>query len=193
MDSKVNLEFPKELIGRRVRQYRKEIGLTVEELAKKAGVSQSMISQIERGQTNPSLDTLWKLSYFLEVPVFSFFKNIAPMEVQVTKRKDQKVMTMLHPNVTYRLISPTLDRRFELFELIVQPGEVAHLPQLSHQGEEIGFITKGELELIIEDKAYFLETGDSIYFDSKMKHKFRNPGDTDAIGIWLMIPPDPHT
>jgi transcriptional regulator with XRE-family HTH domain len=192
MEFKANLEFPKELIGKRVRQFRKEIGLTVEELAKRAGVSQSMISQIERGQTNPSLDTLWKLSYYLEVPVFSFFKNIAPSEVQITKRKDQKVMTMLHPNVTYRLISPTLDRRFELFELIVQPGEVSHLPQLSHQGEEIGFIIKGELELIIEDKTYYLETGDSIYFDSRMKHKFSNPGNEDAIGIWLMIPPDPQ-
>ncbi len=193
MQSRDNLEVPKEIIGKRIRQFRREIGFTVEELAKKAGVSQSMISQIERGQTNPSLDTLWKLSYYLEVPVFSFFKNINSSQVYVTKRAEQKEMTMLHPNVIYRLISTGLDRRFELFELIVQPGEVAHLPQLAHQGEETGYIIQGELEVVIEEKTYYLETGDSIHFDSKLHHKFHNPGDKDAIGIWLMLPSATHT
>lgn len=190
MEAKSHLEFPKEVIGKRIRQCRKEIGLTVEQLGKKTGLSQSMISQIERGQVNPSLDTLWKLSYFLEVPVFSFFKNIERNPVNITRREEQNLVTMLHPNVTYRILSSTRDRKIELMELIVEPGQVSHLPSLAHKGEECGYIIKGELEVIIEDRQYYLETGDSIYFDSTLHHKFYNPGTEKAIGIWAMTPPN---
>ncbi|UFJ41849.1 cupin domain-containing protein [Brevibacillus humidisoli] len=188
MGSKDELAFPKELIGSKIRQYRRKMGLTVVELAARIGLSQSALSQIERGLVNPSLDTLWKLSYYLEIPVFSFFKDISPSKVHITRREEQKVMTMLHPNVLYRLISPALDGKCEMFELIVKPGEVKHLPQLAHQGEECGYLIEGRLEVLIEDKVYQLEKGDSIYFDSTLEHKFYNPEETDAVGIWVMFP-----
>lgn len=186
--NKDNLAFPKELIGSRIRQFRRDAGLTVEELANQAGLTQSAISQIERGQVHPTLDTLWKLSYYLQVPIFSFFKNISKDNVHVTRRQEQKVMTMLHPNVIYRLLSPALDRKFEMFELIVKPGEVSHLPQLAHQGEECGYIIKGELDVMIGDSIHHLKKGDCIYFDSRTEHKFYNPGSIDTIGIWVMFP-----
>lgn len=190
MEAKDHLEFPKEVIGNRIRQYRKELGLTVEQLGQKTGISQSMISQIERGQVNPSLDTLWKLSYHLEVPVFYFFKNINRNSVNITRKEEQRIVTMLHPNVTYRLLSSTRDRKIEMMELIVEPGEVSHLPSLSHKGEECGYIIKGELEVIIDEERHHLKTGDSIYFDSTLPHKFYNPGTEQAIGIWAMTPPN---
>jgi transcriptional regulator with XRE-family HTH domain len=65
------MDFPKEEVGKRIRYLRKSLGFTADDLAKKAGVSQSMISQIERGQVSPSLETLWRMSYCLKVPVFT--------------------------------------------------------------------------------------------------------------------------
>ncbi|WP_274364768.1 helix-turn-helix domain-containing protein [Paenibacillus thermotolerans] len=181
------MEFPKGIIGTKIRKLRRELGLTVDELAKKTGLSQSMVSQIENGLTNPSLDTLWKISHCLGVPVFSFFKEITSSEVKVTKREDQKLMKMLHPNVIYRILSPALDNGIEVFELIVQPGEAKHFPQLNHQGEEFGYVVEGRLEVIIEDRVFRLDTGDSIYFNSGQKHKFNNPGPEPAVGLWVMI------
>lgn len=188
MEKKEELSFPKELIGNKIRKYRKEVGLTVVDLAAKIGLSQSALSQIERGLVNPSLDTLWRISYHLGVPVFSFFSDISPARVQVTRREEQKVMTMLHPNVVYRLISTALKGKCEVFELVVKPGEAADLPQLAHQGEECGYLIEGTLEVIIQDKVYKLQKGDSIYFDSTLEHKFYNPQQTDAVGIWVMFP-----
>jgi transcriptional regulator with XRE-family HTH domain len=179
---------PKELIGKRIRKIRKEKGYTVDELANKMGVSQSLISQIERGQVSPSLETLWKLSHAADVPVFYFLKNITSSNIHIRRKDEQKVIRMLHPNVTYRMLSPDIDRPIEVFELIVQPGKVGDFPKRSHQGEEFGYVTKGILEIELEDRTCRLETGDSIYFDSKIEHRFYNPGDEDAIGIWMMFP-----
>ncbi|MBN2981236.1 MULTISPECIES: helix-turn-helix domain-containing protein [Cohnella] len=188
MDKIGEMEFPKGVIGRRIRKIRKEQGLTVDELSKKAGLSQSMVSQIETGQTNPSLDTLWKISHGLNVPVFSFFQDIASSDVHLTKRQDQKTVNMLHPNVLYRALSPSLDNGFEMFEMRIRPGEAKPSPQLARQGREIGYLLEGELHVLIEDRTFRLEAGDSIVFESSQKHEFYNPGDGDAVGIWVMLP-----
>ena len=79
------MEFPKGEIGKRIRYLRRFQGLTSEELARLAGVSQSMISQIERGQVSPSLETLWKLSHSLKVPIFSFFETEVTTAVSITR------------------------------------------------------------------------------------------------------------
>lgn len=72
-----NSNFPSTVVGQKIRNIRKEKGLTIEELAQKIEVSQSMVSQIERGQANPSLDTLWKVSHVLGTPIFSFLKILS--------------------------------------------------------------------------------------------------------------------
>jgi len=187
MEKMDQMEFPKGVIGAHIRKIRKDKGMTVDEVAKRTGVSQSMVSQIENGLTNPSLDTLWKISHCLGVPVFSFFKELSGLDVKITKRDDQRLMKMLHPNVIYRILSPALENGLEVFELIVQPGEARHFPQLEHQGEEFGYLIQGRLEVIIEDRVHALETGDSIYFNSGQRHKFNNPGTEQAIGLWVMI------
>lgn len=184
------LTFPVELVGNKIRELRKTMGLTVEELADKAGISQSMISQVERGLAKPSIDTLWKLSIYLDVPLFAFFEDIHREPILITRAENQKMITMSHSNVRYQLLAPSVGRKIEFFKLIVEPYQKKDQPLLAHKGEECGLVIQGEFEVIIENKSYHLRTGDSIYFDSTLPHCFYNPGEEVAIGVWAMTPPD---
>lgn len=180
--------FPKELIGERIREIRKEKLITMSDLASRIELSQGMLSQIENGVSGPSLDTLWKLSNALDVPVFYFFKKLQRKPVEITRSEQQKSITMLHPNVHYRILSTNLSKKIEILELSVDPGCFSELESLSHNGEEWGYIIKGKLEVLIEEERHILNAGDTIHFDSKMEHKFYNPNSTVAIGIWIMVP-----
>jgi transcriptional regulator with XRE-family HTH domain len=191
LKSKLDLpaELPKEQIGEAIRYYRKKRGLTAEKLAEYVGVSQSMISQMERGQTAPSLDTLWKLSYFLEEPVFSFFESIEDKAVTVIRKGEHKRITMSRPEVWYEMLSPNRDKKWKFFKMIIDPGENKDQPLMLHKGEESGYVIDGELEVKIEEETYLLREGDSISFESTLPHSFHNPGDKPAVAIWMMIQP----
>jgi transcriptional regulator with XRE-family HTH domain len=182
----IKLVFPKSEVGKRIRYLRRFQGLTSDELAKKASVSQSMISQIERGQVSPSLETLWKLSHSLKVPVFSFFEAEENNAVTLTRKGEGHFIKRVRPNVGYELLSPSSGKQMSFFKMTVSPGEGTDDPLMFHGGEECGLMLVGSLRIEIEGEVYLIDEGDSIYFDSSLPHRFMNDGDTDAIAVWTM-------
>lgn len=180
------MEFPKEEVGKRIRYLRRLQGLTSEELAKLAGVSQSMISQIERGQVSPSLETLWKLSHSLKVAVFSFFETEEINAVTIARASDAKLIKRVRPNVTYQLLSPSSGKQMSFFKMIVNPGDDLDAPLLFHSGEECGLMLSGSLRIEVEGEVHMIYEGDSIYFDSSLPHRFINEGDENAVAVWAM-------
>ncbi|WP_409291514.1 cupin domain-containing protein [Peribacillus sp. SCS-37] len=179
-------ELPKELIGSRIHFYRKKKGYTAGKLADLTGVSQSMISQIERGMAAPSLDTLWKLSFFLGVDVFSFFEEQEPDSVKIIRRNEHKKMEMSRPHVWYEMLAPNTGRKYKFFKMILDEAQEEDQPQMLHSGEESGYILEGMVEVSVGDEVYVLSEGDSITFDSSIPHSFRNIGSGRAAGIWVM-------
>lgn len=180
------LVFPKSEVGKRIRYLRRSQGLTSEELAKKTSVSQSMISQIERGQVSPSLETLWKLSHSLKVPVFSFFESEENNAVTLTRKGEGNLIKRVRPNVGYELLSPSSGKQMSFFKMIVSPGDGTDDPLMFHGGEECGLMLVGSLRIEIDGEVYLIDEGDSIYFDSSLPHRFMNDGDADAVAIWTM-------
>ncbi|TQR21217.1 helix-turn-helix domain-containing protein [Psychrobacillus vulpis] len=180
------MEFPKTEVGKRIRYLRKSQGLTSEELAKLAGISQSMISQIERGQVSPSLETLWKLSHSLQVPVFSFFEMEESNIVKISRAKETKVVKRVRPNVSYELLSPSSGKQMSFFKMVVEPGEDLNAPLMYHVGEECGIMLKGSLRIEVEGEIHIINEGDSVYFDSSLPHRFMNLGEENAVSIWAM-------
>ncbi|MED1794796.1 helix-turn-helix domain-containing protein [Brevibacillus nitrificans] len=181
-------ELPIGVIGERIRSKRKDSRLTVDEVAEKIGLSQSMVSQLERGKAKPSLDTLWKLSIIFDVPLSYFFEGIKKNSVFVSRREEQEILTMRHSNVQYRVLAPLTGTKIEFFEIIVSPDRGEEIPLFPHQGEEGGIVLQGQIEVILGDEKILLKQGDSIYFDSTKPHAFRNPGDTPAVAIWTGTP-----
>ncbi|MEK4484650.1 helix-turn-helix domain-containing protein [Psychrobacillus sp. FSL H8-0484] len=180
------MEFPKEEVGKRIRYLRRLQGLTSEELARLAGVSQSMISQIERGQVSPSLETLWKLSHSLKVPVFSFFETEVSNAVTITRAGETNSIKRVRPNVSYQLLSPSTGKQMSFFKMIVAPGEDLDSPLMYHAGEECGLMLVGSLSVEVEGEIHTIYEGDSIYFDSTLPHRFMNVSDEDAVAVWAM-------
>lgn len=191
MDSLNRSELPVGIIGERIRSKRKMAQFTVDEVAEKIGLSQSMVSQLERGKAKPSLDTLWKLSILFDVSLSYFFEGIEKKSVIVSRREEQEILKMRHRNVQYRVLAPLTGRKIEFFEITVSPDKGEEHQFYPHNGEEGGIIIQGELEVLIGEETYLLKQGDSIYFDSTHPHAFRNPGDCPAVAIWTGTPWEP--
>ncbi|MBM7693665.1 transcriptional regulator with XRE-family HTH domain [Peribacillus deserti] len=179
-------ELPKELIGNKIRHYRKTKGYTTDKLGELIGVSQSLISQIERGLAAPSLDTLWKLSYFLEVDVFTFFEDQEPESVKIIRQGEHRKLQMSRPEVWYEMLTPNTGKKYKFFKMILQAAQTKEQPLMFHNGEESGYMLQGSMEVTIGDQVYEIHEGDSITFDSTSPHSFKNTGSIPAVGIWMM-------
>jgi transcriptional regulator with XRE-family HTH domain len=192
-------------IGRRLAAHRTRRGIRIAELAREVGVTPSLISQIERGQSRPSVSTLFALAQVLEVPVDAFFREspqpgeeprqqggtppgAAPDGVQRASgrylvRKQDRAVIDIEGGVRWeRLTRSTMDH-LDFFELIYQPGAESHPRQYTHPGTEMVLVTRGILEITVGFERYLLEPGDSIDFPSSMPHRYLNPGDETAHAV----------
>lgn len=183
------MDFPKEEVGKRIRILRKSRGFTADDLAKKIGVSQSMISQIERGLVSPSLDTLWKMSHCLKLPISSFFEEDNQQHVTVFRENERFELKKMRPNITYQPLSPSNGKEISLFKLILDPGETLDNPLMFHMGEECGYVLTGTIRVTVDGQSYELHQGDSIYFDSNLPHNFVNVSPHISTAIWAMTHP----
>ena len=175
-------------IGQRLKAARSERKMSLQDLAKLAGVTRSLLSQIENNKTLPSLATLQLVSRALGVPMGSFFESDEQAGSPILRKQDRR---RLHTKngVTFYSLTPALKKhRIEVLYNIYEPGGSTG-PLYSHQGEECGLVLKGRLEVVSENDIYLLDDGDTIYLDSTKPHKIRNVGNSEAIAIWINCPP----
>lgn len=184
MDRMTLGEFPLDVVGARIRAIRQTRGMTVQQVAGAAGTSSAMISQVERGVTSPSLETLWRIANVLGVAMFQFFGDQPSSRVVVTRTHERLRLVWRESPVHYQLLSPAAGRELVMFILRLEPGE-STLPR-AHPGEEGGFVIRGQLAVTIDGTAYQLKQGDSIYFDSTAPHGFYNPGSEPMESVWAM-------
>jgi transcriptional regulator with XRE-family HTH domain len=161
--------------------------MSLRALAAKAGLSVGMVSQVERGITEPSLDTMRKIARVLDVPLFSLF-NSEDHEVEIT-RADSRI-TIGSPNgeIVYSRLSPS-SGMLELLEGRLRAhGRSAQEPH-THPAHECVSVTEGCLTVHVEGRAYTLMAGDSCYFDSNQPHYYENATDSPAVFLLAVSPP----
>ncbi len=172
--------------GRRIREIRKQKQYTLQELAEKAGLSTSLLSQIERGIVDPTVGSFWKISVALNIPIHHFFQEIE--EEHIVVRKDQrKIMELANSSVRYHMLSPNRLGKIEYLLVEIQPGERVEKELVSHPGEECGYILSGELKIILDQQEIVLYEGDSISFPSTTPHRYVNTSDKVSLSIWAMV------
>jgi transcriptional regulator with XRE-family HTH domain len=184
-----------------LRQHRVAAGLTQKQLATAIDKSAAFISLLEQGKSEPSIGVLRSLARVLNVPVAAFFDSDSetplhnthvegrPDTVRVVHPKERKhFVNPSRPAIIWELLSPDLQRAIEFLRVRYQPGAPPG-ELIGHDGEECGIVVSGRLEVRIEDEVYILEEGDSIYFDSRRPHSFRNTADEETITIWAITPP----
>lgn len=157
-------------LGERLRVRRKELKLTLQEVADKAGFSVGFISQIERGITVPSLVSLVGVCRALNVEIGTFFQQ--PKGNPVT-RHDARLVYGLAQNgqnaVTYERLSASFPGNVLRSTLIHEPPGFRSEP-MSHEGEEIFYIVAGALTLELDGERMILEAGDTVHFPSTRTH-----------------------
>lgn len=172
--------------GEKIRQVRKEKGLTLQELARQTGLSSSLISQIERQRVDPTVSTFWKICSSLNIP-FNFFFEGGSEENYVVRKNERRIVELAGANVKYHDLTPPNKSGTTDFILVeIQPGNTTEPELISHAGEECGYILKGTLKVFLGDKEFFLSEGDSICFPSTTPHRYINTGSEISISLWAM-------
>ena len=160
-------------LGEKLRILRQDSRLTLQALAIAAGVSQSLISQVERGLTSPSITTLRRVATALNVPVAAFFVSEHPpvggggddkLDGQqiIVRHGERKGLRVSRSNVVYELLTPDLSRKIEFLWIEYSPASVTHLTPMSHPGEENALCLEGSVVVTVEGQEFVLNAGDSI-------------------------------
>ncbi len=168
-----NLELA---IGRELRSFRHQQGLTVAELSHQTGVSLGMLSKIENGNTSPSLTTLKSLAQALNVPMTAFFRRFEEYRPVVHTRAGDGVETERegtraghHYNLLGHLGATGNGVTVEPY-LITLSEESDRFPTFQHEGTEFIFMLEGEVEYRHGNQVFALKPGDTLFFDADAPH-----------------------
>jgi transcriptional regulator with XRE-family HTH domain len=177
-------------VGERLRALREARRLSQREVARISGVSHSIISQIERGDSNPSVSLLRKVLSGLSLSLGEFFSMPADRIGKVFFRRDELPRIADGPlrllqvggNVQHR-------HRIQILHEHYAPGADTGEILMTHDAEEGGVIIKGKLEITVGDQVAVLGPGDAYYFDSRLPHRMRNVGKTECVVVSACSPP----
>jgi transcriptional regulator with XRE-family HTH domain len=184
------------LIGQKLRalRLRRSMGLT--QLGQRTGLSPALLSKIETGKLVPTIPTLLRVATVFDVTLDHFFQNEHRRHVISVTRKDERekaAQKRLSPSEGYdldRLDLGSGDRKFQPYLAHFSPGAPANPRPHMHQGVEFLYILSGRLELTIGSDATVLAAGDSIYFDSNLRHAYRNIEDEPCTALMVLAYPE---
>jgi transcriptional regulator with XRE-family HTH domain len=178
------------------------------ELARRAGVSPSLISQMERGQSLPSVSTLFAIAEALDVPVDAFFRSAEKHElggsgsesVSVVRdeatevpehrflvRKDSRAAIDIEGGVRWERLTPSTLSNVEFLELVYSPHAESNPSLYRHPGTEMVLVLSGALDIFIGFERYQLSPGDSIHFPSSLPHRYVNPTDETTRAVTVIL------
>lgn len=177
-------------IGTAIKNIRKEKKMLLKDVANKCNISSSMLSQIEKGNANPSLNTIKTIANILEVPLFKFFvepenKN---EDIFILKKENRKIITT--KNITYELISPEANTSIEFMKMIFSKKNAeTSINPIPHKGEEVALVLKGKVLITIENSSKEMFEGDSVHIPPLKAHKWTNTNDGESIVLFSVTPP----
>jgi len=176
-------------IGQKLAQWRKEKGMTLQQLADKARLTAPFISQIEHDKASPSISTLKSIALALDVRVIDFFADeLIDDPVVTTPDQWTRVLIPGWQSDTKRLVRIVASKRMEPFLTTIKAGGKSREPY-SHPGEEFGFVLEGEITITVGNEVYTVGPMCSFYYSSLLPHSWVNKGKKTCKIIWVVSPP----
>jgi transcriptional regulator with XRE-family HTH domain len=173
----------------RIRTLRLQRGLTVAQLASSAGVSGGLISQVERGLADPSLETLRKIAAVLEVPLFELFAIPEERQrVSVIRHGDHVEISSSANAIRYSRLT-AVGGQLEVLRGELAPGGSSSEEARSHPAEECVVVVSGHLTVEVDGEIVQLREGDSCHFDSRLPHRLANVSDAATVFFVSVTPP----
>lgn len=173
-------------LGPKLRRLRARTGLGIVEASKRAGISPGFLSSVERGQANASVATLQRLATAYDATVMDLFQSPKGKE-RLVRPAERRVLEM-HSGVRMEMLSSGATMlQSMLFRVAPLSGSDG---AYSHQGEEFIYMLQGTLEVWLDElECFVLNEGDSFWFESTLGHRWFNPGQVDAVLLWINTPP----
>lgn len=186
-------------IGQRLKKARTARNLSQRELARKSGVTNGMISQIEGNNTSPSISSLKRILDALPMSLSEFFSGESADKQQIFFRAAD--LRELNPQSVFgamagdchglslRQVGDVHNSTIQMLHEHYAPGSDTGTEPYQHTGEEVGIVISGCIEVTVGEQTATLGPGDAYAFDSRMPHRFRNTGDVECILVSACTPP----
>ena len=176
-------------IGARLQSIRRMVGLSQRELAKRAGVTNGMISLIEQNRVSPSISSLKKVLEGVPMSLADFFTMDLDGDAQIFFH-DEDLPDLGGGRISFRLVGFNRhNRAMSILHERYSPGADTGDEMLCHAGEEGGVVVRGSIELTVGGQKRVLGPGDAYYFESRLPHRFRNTGDEVCEVVSANSPP----
>jgi transcriptional regulator with XRE-family HTH domain len=169
-------------IGTKIRVERKKNGFTLEQLARKVGISAITLQRIETGKSSPSVVLLSEIADAVNKPIFSFFEQKDKPFVHIKRRNQQSISSHM---LKIKLIGP---RNMIADNIVVTYGELKKGKEIdthTNRGIEYNYNIEGTSELKLDGQSYFLEAGDSSVFNARIEHSVTALEKLKFFGIYV--------
>jgi transcriptional regulator with XRE-family HTH domain len=187
------------VVGLKIKSLRESKNLSVEEIAERSGLSVDQINNIENGQNLPSLGPLIKIARALGVRLGTFMDDndaLGPVITRAEEREQNNSISFSNDAVDARkhmeyhpLAQQKAGRHMEPFIIDINPEDTPNFQLSAHEGEEFIYVMNGEVEIVYGKDTYSLKEGDSIFYDSIVKHHVHGaPGKSAKILAVVYIP-----
>jgi len=176
-------------LGTNIKSLRTIKGLKLRELADRVGRSESLLSKIENGAALPSVTVLHSIVAALNTTIGALYAENGGDRGIVARGGERPSFVIDEAGSKLeRLVAPDPGHLLQGNLHVLAPGGGSE-GELSHEGEELGFVMEGQFELAVAEEVYLLKAGDSFAFRSEIPHRYRNPGKTWTRVIWVSTPP----
>jgi len=175
------------LLGDKIKAKRTQKNITLEQLATRAGVSKSLISQIENNRTVPSLPVLFNIIHSLEEDLRTFFEDmhdtLNTSGVLIIRKGQEKTFSKESvKGFSYkRILTRTVASQAADVVLLALKKKASRKQMISTDAFECKYILKGDIEYQVEKQIFTLHEGDTLFFDGRAKHRLKNIGNTEAL------------
>ena len=178
------------MIGQQLRRLRQERGLSLRALASQVGVSPTLLSQVERGLTEPSLSTVRRVAEVFGESVSSMFDDDTGFGVHISREGERSMLMGPHGTVRYERLTPG-NGQMEVLRGVLAPSEASSDEPWHHASLECTFVVAGVLTVEIAGRHHQVVAGESVTFDSRQPHRYLNTSQESVEYLCAVTPPNP--
>ena len=179
-------------LGERIKRKRESKHMQLNDLAKQVGVSSSALSQIENAKAFPSILTLKTIADCLHTTVGEIIGEHETLSKNPLLKNSEKKFVKVNESGAklYLLSHHDPHKQMETYSILFTEESDANEIMTNHPGQEFCYLIEGAVEIILDEKAYVLMTGDSFYFNSTIPHSAKNINKGKSEMIWIITPPN---
>ena len=180
------MKQPSAAVANNLKSIREDRNLSLDKLSEKTGVSKSMLRQIEIGQSNPTIATIWKIANGLRIPFTALLRDQHQDIVLRAFKQDEPLVGDTEGYRLFPLIGFDPERAFEVYYVEIEPGTALDAEPHLGNAEEHVFVLKGQVKISVAGQSFTVGRENFISFQANCVHRYQNVGEETAVAMMLI-------